>query len=151
MPSFTVRTVVCAPVETVVEAMLRAENAPHWTKHLERMEVVERTPGLTGSVSRLHYLENGQRYVMEDRMIDVDPGRRYLSEVSGDVIEARVETLLHPTDTGTEMTMNWAGQAKTQPLKLLMPLLRRRMRRHAQEELEDFARLVETKGADFDS
>lgn len=149
MTSFEIKTTIAAPAETIVAAMLRAENAPHWTKHLERMEVVKRTPELVGSVSRLHYLENGRRYVMEDRMVEVDPGRRFLSEVTGDAIEAQVETLLQPVEGGTEMTMRWNGRAKVQPLRLLMPLLRGRMRRQAQEELETFARLVETKGANF--
>lgn len=151
MTSFQARVVIAAPVETVVAAMMRAENAPHWTKHLERMEVVTRTPGLVGSIARLHYLENGQRYVMEDRMIEADPGRRYVSIVSGDPIEARVETLLRPVAGGTEMTIHWSGRGKVQPLKLIMPLLRGRMRRQAQEELKTFKTLVETRGSDFDA
>jgi uncharacterized membrane protein len=149
MTSFATKVVIAAPVETVEEAMWRAENAPHWTKHLERMEVVKRTPEMVGSVSRLHYLENGRRYVMEDRMVEAEPGRRYVSIVSGDPIEARVETQLRPVPEGTEMTIRWSGRGKVQPLKLLMPLLRGRMRRQAQEELETFKTLVETKGSDF--
>lgn len=151
MTSFQAKVVIAAPVETVVAAMMRAENAPHWTKHLERMEVVKRPPELVGSIARLHYLENGQRYVMEDRMIEADPGRRYVSIVSGAPVEARVETMLRPVGNGTEMTLRWTGRGKVQPLKLIMPLLRGRMRRQAQEELETFKTLVETRGSDFDA
>jgi hypothetical protein len=86
---------------------------------------------------------------MEDRMVEAEPGRRYVSIVSGAPIEARVETLLRPVPEGTEMTIRWSGRGKVQPLKLLMPLLRGRMRRQAQEELETFKTLVETKGSDF--
>lgn len=151
MTSFEITATVAAPVKTVDEALRRAENARHWIKHLERFEVIKQTPELVGSIGRLHYFENGRRYVMEDRMVEAEPGRRYVSMVSGEAIEARVETLLRAIPEGTEITVRWSGRGKIQPLKLLMPLLRRRMRRQAREELETFALLVEARGADFDS
>ncbi len=121
----------------------------HYTKHLVRFETVSRTPDLVGSVGRLHYNQDGQQYVMEDRMLESEPGKRYLSRVSGDALEATVETTFAPASGGTDMTMRWSGKGRVLLLKLLMPIMRGRMVREATEELETFKRLVETRGADF--
>lgn len=149
MTTFEVSTTIHRPVDIVVAALMNADNFPLWTTHLERFELVEGTPGQAGAVGRLHYLENGRRYVMEDRMIEAEPGRRYVSEVSGDAIQARVETTLRPIGPSTEMTVRWSGRAKVFPLKLMLPFLRRSLVRQSQKELETFRQLVETKGSNF--
>jgi hypothetical protein len=114
-----------------------------------KFEIVTRTPGLVGSVARLHYVQDGQPYVMEDRMLEAEPGRRYLSQVSGEALEARVETTFCPSGSGTEMSIRWSGKGRGLLLKLLMPLMRGKMIRGALSELGEFKRLVETRGADF--
>lgn len=149
MTSFEVSTHIRRPVEVIVAAILNADNAPYWTTHLERLETVSGTPGTPGCVGHLHYLENGRRYVLEDRLVEAEPGRRYLSEVSGPPIAARVETLLAPSGDGTDMILRWSGHGRIFPLNLLLPLMRRRMVRSAKTELETFRDLVEKRGIDF--
>ncbi len=82
-------------------------------------------------------------------MIEADPGRRYVSRVTGDVIEATVEMLLRSDDETTEMTLRWTGRGTRFPVNLMLPLMRRRRIRQSQEELETFRELVETRGVDF--
>ena len=149
MTEFKISLLINRDIDTVVKAFVNPDNIPLYTKHLERFEIVEREPDLEGSVARLHYLEGGKRYVMEDRMLHVEPGRKYVSQVAGDAVEAHVETTFERASEGTLMTVHWAGKAKVLALKLLFPLMRGRMARGAMEELETFKRLVETRGADF--
>ena len=149
MPTFQVSTIIHRPVETIVAALMNADNHPYWTKHLERFEVLSGEAGKAGAVGRLHYLENGRRYVMEDRMLEAEPGSRYVSRVKGDVIEAIVETRLEPVADGIKITILWTGRGTRLPLNIMLPLMRRRMIRQSQEELETFRDLVETRGSDF--
>lgn len=149
MPSFEISTVIRRPVDTVVAALTKAENHPFWTKHLQRFEVVSGEAGEAGAVGRLHYLQNGRRYVMEDRMLEAEPGRRYVSQVKGDMLEAIVETRLAPENDGTRMTILWTGRGTRFPLNFILPLMRRRMIRESREELDTFRNLVETRGGDF--
>jgi len=128
---------------------MNPDNFVHWTTDLERFEVVELKPGEVGSVALLHYTEKGKRYVMEDRLISVDPGRRYVSSVTGDVIEAEVETPLDHMGDRTGMRLKWSGTGKILPLKLILPLMKKRMINRAKTDLETFKRLVETRGSDF--
>lgn len=133
----------------VAAAFVNTDNMTHYTRDLVKFEVVNRTPDLVGSVARLHYSQNGRPYVMEDRMLEVTPGKRYLSRVSGEALEATVETTFVPSGDGTDMTMRWSGKGRVLLLKLLMPLMRGRMAREARSELETFKKLVETRGEDF--
>jgi carbon monoxide dehydrogenase subunit G len=145
---FSISIKIQRPPEVVSRAFEKPENMVYWISYLERFEVISDPPGRVGSLARLHYVQKGRKYIMEDRMIHYEPGVRYVSEVTGDVITARVETALLPVDGGTEISMNWAGSGK-KILKYLLPFLRKKMIREATAELEIFKRLVERYGADF--
>jgi len=149
MTEFRITVHIDRDIDIVVKAFLEPGNIVHYTKDLVRFEVVKREPGLVGSVARLHYSQGGHPYVLEDRMLSVEPGKRYVSQVTGDALEALVETTFERSGEGTEMTVSWSGKAKVLSLRLLFPLLRGKMARGAREELETFKDLVETRGADF--
>ena len=149
MISFKVSTTINRPVEVVADALMNPDNSTYWQKHLERFEVVESKPGGTGSIARLHYMENGRAYIMEDRMIYCEPGKKYISLVSGDVISARVEITLTASGNTTEVMIEWGGRAKNLMLRLKLPLLRRRLIKQSENEIETFKELVETRGSSF--
>jgi hypothetical protein len=149
MVRFEVSVDIAQLPETVDQALMRAENAPHWNKDLVRFDVIRGEPGLVGSVGRLHYVQGGREHVMEDVMEHAEPGRRYVSRVSGPAITARVETLVEPIEGGTRLTIVWAGNGTRALTRLLLPLMRRRIERRSREELAVFKGLVETRGADF--
>ena len=88
-------------------------------------------------------------YVMEDKLIYCEPGKKYVSQISGDVLTAHVETTLYSSDERIEMSLHWSGKGKIFLLKLLLPLLKSKMIKQSKEELETFKQLIETRGSDF--
>ncbi len=149
MTEFVASTIINQPVNVVVEALMNPDNFPYWTTYLEKFEIIKGEPGEVGSIGRLSYLQNGRSYVMEDKLIYSDPGKKYVSEVTGDVLTATVETTLKSKDNKTEMKIRWSGKGNTFILKLLLPLLRFKMIKQSKKELVTFKKLVESKGADF--
>jgi len=149
MLKFKISIIINQSPDIVTKAFLNPGNITFYTKDLEKFEVVREIPGQVGSVARLHYLQNGRRYVMEDKLLAVNPGKQYVSEVSGDALVAQVETTFTPLGSGTEMAVSWAGKPKLFLLKLLFPFLRGKMVRQAIAELGMFKKLVETKGVNF--
>ena len=137
MVRFSVTMDIARPPDVVVEALMKAENAPHWNTDLLRFEVVKGEPGEVGAVGRLHYVQGGHEHVMEDVMLEAEPGRRYVSRVSGPAIVATVETTLEPTDGGTRVTVTWTGGGKKLLLRIVLPLVKGRMQRQAQQELAE--------------
>jgi hypothetical protein len=130
--------------EQIAYVLLDAEKAVLWTTDLEKFEVLSRPPGLVGSKARLHYLQGDQRYVMQDELLLVEPNRRYLSRVSGDAIEAEVETLLTPINSGTRVDVRWTGKGKHVILRLLLPFMRGSITRQTQNDLVKLKKLVES-------
>ena len=116
---------------------------------LEKFEVIERKPGEVGSIAHLHYSQKGRSYIMEDKMIYCEPGKKYVSQVSGDVITAKVETTLHSMGKKTKINLQWSGKGKIFLLKLLLPLLKGKMIKQSNKELETFKHLIETRGSNF--
>lgn len=132
--------IIRRPPEDIAQIFLDSEKAPLWNTGLERFEVLSESPGLVGSRARLHFVQGGRRYVMQDELLEVDPQRRYLSRVSGDMLEAEVETTLTPVEGGTLVGVRWAGSGKRPLLRLALPLMRRSL---ARQILTDLARLKE--------
>jgi hypothetical protein len=149
MVKFEIQTDINQPPDIINSALMNPENAVYWTKYLERFEVVKGKPGEAGAVGRLHYLQKGRRYVMEDVLEYCDPGKKYVSRVSGPAITARVVTTLKEIDGKTRMKIVWDGKAEKLILKLLLPLFKKKMIREAQGELETFKNLIESYGIDF--
>lgn len=149
MVTFKVSIIINQPIDIVVKALMNPDNFPYWQKDLERFEVIKRTPGDVGSIGHLHYVQKGRPYIMEDKLIYCEPGKKYISQVSGDALTAKVETTLLSSGNETEMEIKWSGKGKIFILKLLLPLLRRKMIKQSKSELETFKKLVETKGSNF--
>ena len=147
--NFSVGVWIDRPVEVVVAALMDPDNHPYWTTDLRKFEVIEGRPGEIGSIGRLHYSQKGRSYVLEDRLISSEPGKKYVSQVTGDAIAAIVETLLDPSGSGTRMSVTWSGRGKSFALKVLLPFLRGKMVRQSQAELAKFKELVEIRGARF--
>jgi hypothetical protein len=91
MTSFEISAIINQPVDIIVHALMNPANHPFWTTGLERFEIIEGKPGETGSVAHLHYSQKGREYIMKDELIFCEPGKKYISRVSGEYITARVE------------------------------------------------------------
>ena len=149
MTTFEVSIVINKPIDIIVKALMNPNNFPYCQKDLKKFEVIKRAPGEVGSIGHLHYSQKGRSYVLVDKLIYVEPGRKYVSQVSGDAIEAQVETTLNSVDNGTEMHLKWSGKGKVFLLKILLPLFRGKMIKQSKAELVTFKKLVETKGSNF--
>jgi hypothetical protein len=105
MIEFEVSTLIGKPVKIVVDALMNPDNFVHWQTDLVKFEVVERKSGEVGSIAHLHYSQKGRSYIMEDKMIYCEPGKKYVSQVSGDVITAKVETTLQSIGDKTKINL----------------------------------------------
>jgi hypothetical protein len=151
MTQFDVSIVINSPVDIVVDALMNHKNFVYWQTNLEKFEVIKETEEKVGSIAHLHYNEKGRKYIMEDKMIQYEPNKKIVSQVSGDVISAVVETIILSQGDKTEIKLKWSGEGKVFFVKLLLPLLKGKMIKQSAKELETFKHLVETRGSDFNS
>ena len=149
MTTFTINILINRSVDMVNKALMNPDNFPFWQTYLIKFEIVKGEPGKIGSIGRLHYFQKGRSYIMEDKLIYCEPGEKYVSEVTGEVLTARVETVLVPLDNKTKMILKWSGRGEKFFFKILLPLLLRKMIDQSKKELELFKELVETRGVDF--
>lgn len=146
---FRISTTINRPADIVAKALDNPENFPYWETDLVRFEVIKGGPNEVGSIAHLHYSQKGRSYIMEDRLIGCEPGKKYVSQVTGDALTAEVVTTLRSIGSKTEMTLEWSGKGKMLFLRIFLPFLRGKMAKAAKQELETFRQLVETRGIDF--
>ena len=146
---FVTRIHINKPPGIVNQAYTDPENMLYWTKHLEKFEVVKGNSMEAGALARMHFKKKGRAYIMEDELLETEPGKRYISRVSGQGIMTEVKTLFERTDQGTLITLNWTGRSKVVPYNLLLYLLRGKIKREATSELIEFKNLVERYGVKF--
>lgn len=149
MPKFTISVEINKPPEIIKQALEIPENMVQWTSDLEKFEVIEGRSGEAGAVAHAHYVQKGRPYVMEDVMEYCAPGKKYVSRVTGEGMTARVETILRPTEEGTEMVLSWSGTSDAFPAKWIFPLMGPVIKRRAKADLETFKWLVESYGTRF--
>ena len=149
MVEFRINTLIQKPVVTVVEAFLNPDNMLHYTRGLEKYEIISGGPNIPGSEMLLYFKEKGRIHTMTDILDSCVPGKEYISRVSGEAIEARVKINFEAAEEGTRMLLHWSGKGKIIFLKLFLPFLKGKIRRQAQAEFKMFGELVETIGVDF--
>ncbi|TFG21937.1 MAG: SRPBCC family protein [Promethearchaeota archaeon] len=137
------------PIEIVWEAFIKPENMLHWTKYLEKVEVVKGKLGEIGAVSRLHYLEKGKPYILEDKLVSYEEGKKIGSQVSGQRMLINVETFFESLNGGTKISMDWDGTSDSFIMSFIFKLMRRKMIKQAESELHHFKSLVEKYGETF--
>jgi hypothetical protein len=106
MTEFKISIVINQPLDIVVKALMNPDNFVYWTNYLEKFEVITRKSGEVGSIAHLHYSEKGRSYIMEDKLIYCEPGKIYISQVSGDVLTAKVETILQNLGEKTKLSIH---------------------------------------------
>lgn len=143
MPTTETSIVIAASSSDVSDVLLDIDAAPLWTSGLERLELVEGTPGEPGCLGNAHYVEGSRRYVVEDRLIDATPGVHFRSLIRGGGMRATVDTRLEDLPSGTRITIRWKGTGTNPLTKLVLPFMRRQIRKRTQEDLRALRNLVE--------
>lgn len=130
----------------VATALLAPDNAVKWQSNLERCEVVAGRPGEVGAKIHLHFAPQGRKcHVMEEVLEHAEPGRRYVSRITGDGMIVKVETLLQATPQGTQLTVLWSGSSPSFWLRLVLRIVRGAIAERAEIDMQKFKRLVEAQ------
>ena len=149
MVDFIIKEIINQPKDIVIKAFLNPDNMIFWTKNLENYEVISGNPGEIGSIAILHYLEKGKRCEMKGELIECEPGKRYVSKVTGETITAIIETVLNDIGKDTEIIINWSGKSNNVLTNSILSLMKNRMIYQSQSELKFFKNLVEKRGVHF--
>jgi len=113
------------------------------------VEVVEGTFGEVGAKAHLHYLEKGRSYILEDKLLSYEEGRKILSQVSGQGMIIEVETIFNSYQDDTSISINWNGTSKSIIARFILKLMKRKIAKQAEAELDLFKSLVEAYGVKF--
>lgn len=135
--------------EITWNAYIDHQNMLQWTRYLEKVEVIKGKFGEIGAIAHLHYLEKGRPYVLEDKLLAYKSGKLILSQVSGEGMIIEVETIFGTHPDGTCISMTWNGTSKSLLVRFILKLMRNKIAKQAEAELNEFKCLVENYGEKF--
>ena len=78
MAKFDIATIINQSPDIVWKAFINQQNMTQWMQNLEKVEVVKGEFPEIGATSHLHYLEKGRSYVLEDKLLSYEEGKRIL-------------------------------------------------------------------------
>ena len=113
------------------------------------MEIVEGKTGEIGAIAHLHYLEKGRSYILEDKLLVWEEGKRTVSQVSGQGMMIKVETIFEVTSEGTKISMSWNGTSKSFFMRVILKIMQGKITKQAKVEINTFKSLVEKYGVKF--
>jgi hypothetical protein len=134
------------PPAAVAEALLAPDKAVKWQSNLEKCEVISGSPGEVGATTHLHFTPPGKRHVLTEVLEYAEPGRRYVSRMTGDGMVVKVETLLQAEPHGTKLTMHWSASSPSLWTRLLLRIARSAIAQRAEIDLQAFKCLIENHG-----
>ena len=149
MAKFNIDIIITQSPEITWKAYIDPQNMIQWTRYLQKMEVIEGKFGEVGAIAHLHYLEKGRSYILEDKLLSYEEGRRILSQVSGQGMVIEVETIFNPNQNGTNISVNWKGTSRSLMVRFILKLMQRKIAKQAEVELSLFKSLVEAHGVKF--
>jgi quercetin dioxygenase-like cupin family protein/uncharacterized protein YndB with AHSA1/START domain len=115
---------VAAPIEPVFAALADARTYPDWWRPVYE-DVEADGPPLEGRVSRQHFKGRLPYHLRTTSTItELDPPRRVVAEVEGDLRGRGVWTLTPAADGATHVRFDWSVYADRPLLRTLTPLLR---------------------------
>ncbi len=149
MAKFRITINIKESPEIVWNAFTDPDNMIHWERYLEKVEVIKGKFGEVGAIAHLHYLEKGRSYVLEDKLLDYESGKRIFSQISGQGMNVEVETIFDLLSDGTKISMFWKGTSKSLIIRIVLKIMQKKISNQAETELNTFKSLVETYGAKF--
>lgn len=149
MPAFEIHVIINKPVGTVYQAYINPNNMLHWTKYLEEFKVIRGKPLEIGSIAQLYFNRNGRKYILEDKLEFVEPERKLVTQLTGEGLKVKVQTIFFPLQKNTRLTLLWNGKGNRIITQCVISILRNRIKRQALAELKEFKELVEKFGATF--
>jgi len=149
MAKFKITTFINQPQDIVWKAFIDPQNMTQWTRYLEKVEVIKGKLGEVGAIAHLHYLEKGRPYILEDKLLFYEEGKRIKSQVSGQGMIIKVETILESHPNGTKISMLWNGTSKSFITRIILRLMQGKITKQATAELDTFKSLVERYGVKF--
>jgi len=98
MQKLKVSLIINKHIDEVFQAFLEPKNIPFWMTNVVNYEVTEGKMGEKGAIVRLHYSQNRQKMMLEDRLlIYCEKGKKYVSERASKTMIVQLETTFHPS------------------------------------------------------
>ena len=114
-----------------------------WSTDLEKFEIVNGKFGEIGAIARLHYNQKGRKSIMEDKLEYIEPGKKIISQVSGEGLKARVEAVFTSINNETEIELTCSGRGENMIFRLILSVMRKKIMKQSEVEIRKFKELVE--------
>ena len=132
-------------VETVWDKLMNPDNLKFWLTGFVSVEHVSGESGKTGAISKLKFMERGKEMEVMETVTAIKSNQQYSFTMTSTAFNAETDIRLISFGTRTEMIQTVQFFPKQFMMKLLMPLLKRTMKKRMENELIRFKNFVENK------
>jgi uncharacterized membrane protein len=131
------------PLSEVYAAFNDPDNLPRWITGLQRTEPISGTPGQVGARTRQIYLERGRTVELIEVITAHEPMKRFAGEIEGQGVNCAIRVEFVDRGRSTLVVASCDVTSRSFMLGLMLPLVKRSIRKRQSDDFERFKRLLE--------
>jgi uncharacterized membrane protein len=131
------------PLKDVYAAFNNPANLPRWITGLQRTEPISGTPGQVGAKTRQIYLERGRTVELIETITSHEPLKRFSGEIDGQGVNCAIHVEFVDRGGSTLVVARCDVRSRSFMLGLMMPLVKRAIRKRQGGDFERFKQLLE--------
>lgn len=143
--NYTAKVSVDKSIDTVFKSFVKIDSVKNWIPEIQSVEVVNKNPGITGSIYNIILLNKGQEIRMTEKIMAYVPNKKVTLFYDAENMIKKDDYLFSEENGQTVITLNASCQSESYLMACVYPYFKGTLLAQDQAYLNNFKNYIEQK------